>query len=90
MPIAEPHTRGASPLPPRYVLQLTQFNQPPLMTASPWNAENLTTLTLPDGTWGIIRTAVLCFAVDERLAGRSADADHWMAAFNALKEAMGD
>jgi hypothetical protein len=58
------------------------------MTASPWNAENLTTLT--DGTWGTIRTAVLCFAVDERLAGNRADADHWMAAFEALKEAMGD
>ena len=60
------------------------------MTASPWTAENLTTLTLPDGTWGTIRTALLCLACDERLKGNHADAAHWMAAFEALKEAMGD
>jgi hypothetical protein len=33
---------------------------------------------------------VLCFAVDERLKGNVADADHWLEAFHALKEAMGD
>ena len=60
------------------------------MTASPWNAQNLTTLTLPDGTWGTIRTALLCFAVDERLKGNAEDAAHWMAAFKELKDAMGD
>ena len=60
------------------------------MTSSSWNPDTLTTLTLPDGTWGTIRTAVLCFAVDERLKGNVADADHWLEAFHALKEAMGD
>jgi len=59
------------------------------MTATPWNAQTLTTLTLPEGTWGTIRTAVLCFAVDERTKGNHADADHWMAAYKDLKEAMG-
>lgn len=60
------------------------------MTASTWNAQNLTTLTLPDGTWSTIRTAVLCLACDCRIAGKSADADYYLNAFNALKEAMGD
>jgi hypothetical protein len=60
------------------------------MTTTPWNSQTLTTLTLPEGTWGSIRTAVLCFAVDENIKGNVADAAHWMEAFNALKEAMGD
>jgi hypothetical protein len=47
------------------------------------------TLTLPQGTWGTIRTAVLCLACDERLNGKGEDADHWLAAYQALKEAMG-
>ena len=53
-----------------------------------WNPETLTTVTLPEGKWHTIRTAVLCFACDERQKGNHADADHWMAAYDALKEAM--
>jgi hypothetical protein len=54
-----------------------------------YNPQTLTTLTLPEGKWDTIRTAVLVLACDERLKGNVADADHWMAAYNALKEAMG-
>ena len=59
------------------------------MTAAPWNAETLTTVTLPEGKWGTIRTALLCIACDESTKGNHADAAHWMSAYNALKEAMG-
>lgn len=54
-----------------------------------YNPQTLTTLTLPEGTWGSIRAAVLCLACDERIKGNDSDADHWMAAYQALKEAMG-
>ena len=60
------------------------------MIASTWNPNALTSVTLPEGKWGTIRTAVLVLACDERLKGNVADADHWMAAYQALKEAMGD
>jgi len=59
------------------------------MTASIWNPDTLTTLTLPEGKWQTIRTAVLCMACDERLKGNDSDADHWMGAYQDLKEAMG-
>ena len=48
------------------------------------------TLTLPAGKWGTIRTAVLCLACDERVKGNGSDADYWFAAYQMLKEAMGD
>jgi hypothetical protein len=54
-----------------------------------YNASALTTLTLPEGKWHTIRTAVLCIACDERTRGNHKDADYWMEAYNALKEAMG-
>jgi hypothetical protein len=59
------------------------------MTATPWNPKTLTTVTLPEGKWGTIRAALLCISCDERIKGNNADADHWMAAYKALKEAMG-
>jgi hypothetical protein len=61
-----------------------------MTTATPWNAETLKTVTLPEGKWSTIRAAVLCFACDERIKGNDADADYWLNAFMALKEAMGD
>ena len=60
------------------------------MTASTWNPDTLTTVTLPEGKWGTIRTALVCLAADARIQGNDKDAAHWLAAFNALKEAMGD
>jgi hypothetical protein len=60
------------------------------MTASTWNPETLTTVTLPEGTWGTIRTALICLSADAQIQGHDSDAAHWLKAFNALKEAMGD
>jgi hypothetical protein len=60
------------------------------MTASTWNPDTLTTLTLREGTWGRIRTAVLCLAADEHLQGNREESARLMEAFKALKEAMGD
>jgi len=60
------------------------------MTTSTWNPQTLTSVTLPEGKWGTIRTALICIACDARIQGNDIDADHWLAAFNALKEAMGD
>lgn len=54
-----------------------------------WNRDTLTTVTLPEARWSTIRTAVLCLACDERLKGNAADSEYYMAAYNALKEAMG-
>jgi hypothetical protein len=59
------------------------------MTAATWNANTLTSVTLPEGKWGTIRAALLCMACDERIKGNKADADHWMNAYLAIKEAMG-
>jgi hypothetical protein len=58
------------------------------MTAT-WNRDTLTTVTLPEGTWGTVRTALLCISADESLKGNHKDAEHWLTAYNALKEAMG-
>ena len=54
-----------------------------------WNAQTLTTVTLPEARWSTIRTAVLCLACDERLKGNDTDAEYYLAAYQALKEAMG-
>jgi len=76
---------------PHVSADLLQYSQHRngLMTATPWNPETLTTVTLPEGKWGTIRTALLCIACDESTKGNHADAAHWLAAYNALKEAMG-
>jgi hypothetical protein len=60
------------------------------MTTSTWIPETLTSVTLTEGTWGTIRTALICLAADAQIEGHDSDAAHWLAAFNALKEAMGD
>ncbi|MGA1544651.1 MAG: hypothetical protein ACO388_07505 [Saprospiraceae bacterium] len=60
------------------------------MTTATWNPAALTTVTLPECKWGMIRAALLCIACDERTKGNHADADYWLSAFYALKEAMGD
>jgi hypothetical protein len=60
------------------------------MTATLNNFQTLTTVTLPNGKWSTISTAVLCLACDESTKGNVADAKHWMAAYYALKEAMGN
>ena len=54
-----------------------------------WNPETLTTVTLPEATWGTVRTALLCFSADESLKGNHKDAAHWLSAYNDLKEALG-
>ena len=46
-------------------------------------------VTLTEAQWSTIRTAVLCLACDCRVAGKSADADYYLKAYNALAEAMG-
>ena len=60
------------------------------MTTSTWIPETLTSVTLTEGTWGTIRTALICLAADAQIQGHDSDAAHWLSAFNALKEAMGD
>ncbi len=60
------------------------------MTATLNNLQTLTTVTLPNGKWSTISTAVLCLACDESTKGNIDDAKHWMAAYYALKEAMGN
>ena len=72
------------------MLQLTSNQATRPMIATTWTPETLTTLTLPEGTWGTIRTAVLCLATDEHLEGNREESARLMAAFKALKEAMGD
>lgn len=47
------------------------------------------TVTLTEAQWSTIRTAVLCLAADCRIAGKSADADYYLNAYNTLKKAMG-
>jgi hypothetical protein len=74
--------RGATP----YNTLSSQANP---MTAAPWNPKTLTMVTLPEGTWGTIRTALLCIACDESTKGNPDDAAHWLAAYNDLKEALG-
>jgi len=54
-----------------------------------YNPETPITVTLPEGKWQTIRTAVLCFACDESTRGNRADSAYWMAAYNDLKEALG-
>ena len=50
---------------------------------------DLTTVTLTEAQWSTIRTAVLCLAVDCRVAGNATDADYYLKAYNDLKAAMG-
>ena len=57
------------------------------MTA--WTPDTLTTVTLPERTWGTVRTALLCIACDESTKGNDADAAHWLAAYQDLKAALG-
>ena len=53
-----------------------------------YNPATLTTVTLPEGKWHSIRTAVLVLACDERLKGNHDNADHWLKTYDALKDAM--
>ena len=50
---------------------------------------DLCTVTLTEAQWSTIRTAVLCLAVDCRVAGKGTDADYYLNAYNRLAEAMG-
>jgi hypothetical protein len=50
---------------------------------------DLCTVTMTEGQWSTIRTALLCLAVDCRLAGNGSDADYYLKAYNELKTAMG-
>ena len=53
-----------------------------------WMPETLKTVTLPEARWRTLRTDVICLACDERLKGNDTDADYYLAAYQALKEAM--
>ena len=55
-----------------------------------WNRETLTSVTLTEGTWGTIRTALICLSADAQIQGHDSDAAPWLKAFNDLTEAMGD
>jgi hypothetical protein len=57
------------------------------MTATTWNPQTLTTVTLTEAQWSTIRTAVLCLACDCRTAGKSVDADYFLNAYNGLMDA---
>jgi hypothetical protein len=59
------------------------------MTATLWNPQTMTTVTLPEARWGTIRTALICLACDCRVAGNDNDADYYLAAYKELKRAMG-
>jgi hypothetical protein len=59
------------------------------MTTATWNPATPTTITLPQGKWDTIRVAVLSLACEEQIKGNYRDADHYLAAYDALKEAMG-
>jgi len=50
---------------------------------------DLCTVTLTEAQWSTIRTALLCIACDCRVAGKGADADYYLKAYNDLKAAMG-
>jgi hypothetical protein len=54
-----------------------------------WTPDTLTTVTLPERTWGTVRTALLCIACDESTKGNHKDAAHWLAAYQDLKAALG-
>lgn len=54
-----------------------------------YNPQAPITITLSDIEWGTIRTALLCFAVDERVKGNAKDAEHYLQAYKTLKRAMG-
>lgn len=53
-----------------------------------YNPATLTTVTLPASRWHTIRTALICFACDQRIKGNDVDADYWLEAYDTLKEAM--
>ena len=76
---------GGDPSPEPYTNHISK--QP--MTRTNVLPNDLATVTLTEGQWSTIRTAVLCLAVDCRVAGKSADADYYMNAYNTLKAAMG-
>jgi hypothetical protein len=53
-----------------------------------YDPATLTTVTLPEGKWHTIRTALICFACDERIKGNASEANYWLEAYDALKKAM--
>ena len=64
-------------------------NHTPPMTRTNVLPLDLLTVTMTEAQWSTIRTALLCMAVDCRVAGESADADYYLNAYNNLKAAMG-
>jgi hypothetical protein len=72
------------------MLQFTQFTTRTIMTVRTNVLPlDLCTVTLTEAQWSTIRTALICFACDCRVAGKSTDADHYLNAYNTLKAAMG-
>ena len=55
-----------------------------------YNPTEIQTVALPAARWSTIRTALLCIACDERTKGNHTDADYYLAAYDALKKAMGE
>ena len=50
---------------------------------------DLCTVTLTESKWSTIRTTLLTIACQCRIDGKDTDADYYMNAYTALKEAMG-
>ena len=75
-------------IPPR-PCRLTESTTHETMTRTNVLPLDLCTVTLTEAQWSTIRTAVLCLAVDCRVAGKGTDADYYLNAYNTLKAAMG-
>jgi hypothetical protein len=56
-----------------------------LTTATAAFATATATATATDGQWGTIRTALICYAGDQREAGNDAWADQIMKAYEILR-----
>ena len=65
------------------------FNTPQMTVRTHVLPLDLCTVTLTEAQWSTIRTALLYLACDCRVAGKSADADYYLNAYNNLKTAMG-
>jgi len=83
-------TGGGSRLPPIPCYNsLSSPPEPPMTVRTNVLPLDLCTVTLTEAQWSTIRTALICFACDCRVAGKSTDADHYLNAYNTLKAAMG-
>ena len=78
------HAPWAATLPP-----ILSSDQTTPMTRTNVLPNDLCSITLTEAQWSTIRTALLCLAVDCRVAGKGTDADYYLNAYNVLRDAMG-